>query len=78
VTVPGNTRFYIVLQQTPNSSGKSPAARRVSSASRSTGDSQTAPSLQELRQLLQLKQEISQLYQQEPSEKAALDDNPQQ
>ena len=78
VTVPGNTRFYIVLQQTPNSSGRSPAARRVSSASRSTGDSQTAPSLQELRQLLQLRQELSQLYPQEPSEKAALDDNPQQ
>ena len=78
VTVPGNTRFYIVVQQTPNSSGQPPAARRASSASGFAGGSQAVPNLQELRELLQLRQELSQLYQQEPGEKAAPDDNPQQ
>ena len=78
VTVPGNTRFYIVVQQTPNSSGQPPAARRASSASGFAGESQAVPNLQELRELLQLRQELSQLYQQEPGEKAAPDDNPQQ
>jgi hypothetical protein len=78
VSVPGNTRFYIVLQQTPNSSGQPPTARRASSASGFAGDSQAVPNLQELRELLQLRQELSQLYQQEPGEKAVPDDNPQQ
>lgn len=78
VTVPGNTRFYIVVQQTPDSSGQPPAARRASSASGFAGGSQAVPNLQELRELLQLRQELSQIYQQEPGEKAAPDDNPQQ
>jgi len=78
VTVPGNTRFYIVVQQTANSSGQPSAARRVSSATGFAGDSQAVPNLQELRELLQLRQELSQIYQQGPGEKAAPDDNPQQ
>jgi hypothetical protein len=78
VTVPGNTRFYIVLQQTAISSGQSPTARRTSSASASGADSQGVPNLQELRELLQLRQELSQLYPQEPSEKAVPGDNPPQ
>ncbi len=78
VTVPGNTRFYIVVQQTPNSSGQPPTARRASSASGFAGGSHAVPNLQELRELLQLRQELSQIYQQEPGEKAAPDDNPQQ
>jgi hypothetical protein len=78
VTVPGNTRFYIVVQQTPNSSGQLPAARRASSASGFAGGSQAVPNLQELRELLQLRQELSQIYQQGPGEKAAPDDKPQQ
>jgi hypothetical protein len=78
VTVPGNTRFYIVVQQNPNSSGQTTPARRASSASGFAGDSQAVPNLQELRQLLQLRQELSQLYQQEPGEKGAPADNPQQ
>jgi hypothetical protein len=62
VTVPGNTRFYIVLQETRDSAGVQPASRRLSYVSRSTGEAQTPPSLEELRQLLQLRQELSQLY----------------
>ena len=75
VTVPGNTRFYIVFHETPNSSGQTPAARHANSASSSTGDAQAVPNLQELRQLLQLRQELSQLYQQEPGEKAVPDNS---
>jgi len=71
VTVPGNTRFYIVFQETPNSPGQQPSTHHVSSGSGSTADSQSAPNLEELRQLLQLRQELSQLYQQNSSEKAA-------
>ncbi|MGO8731688.1 MAG: hypothetical protein ACLQVM_02730 [Terriglobia bacterium] len=78
VTVPGNTRFYIVVEQTAISSGQAPTARRASSASGIASDGQAVPNLQELRQLLQLRQELSQLYPQEPSEKTAPDDNPQQ
>ena len=78
VTVPGNTRFYIVLEQTANASGRQPTAQRASYASHSTRDSQTVPNLQELRELLQLKQELSQLYPQEAGEKGAPADNPQQ
>ena len=78
VTVPGNTRFYIVVEQSANSSGQAPAARRASSASGFAGGSQAAPNLQELRELLQLRQELSQLYPQGPGEKTAPADNPQQ
>jgi hypothetical protein len=78
VTVPGNTRFYIVVQQTSNSSAQTATTRRASSASGFAGDGQAVPNLQELRQLLQLRQELSQLYPQGPGEKTAADDNPQQ
>ena len=78
VTVPGNTRFYIVVEQSANSSGQAPTARRASSASGFAGDGQAVPNLQELRQLLQLRQELSQLYPQGPGEKTAPADNPQQ
>jgi hypothetical protein len=61
VTVPGNTRFYIVLENVPSrrSSGTQPATL-ASAGSRGT----SLPSLDELRQLMQLKQELSAMYQQ--------------
>ena len=71
VSVPGNTRFYIVLLQTPTSSNQSTTARSASSASGYAGGSQAIPNLQELRELLQLRQELSQLYQQGTSETPA-------
>lgn len=71
VTVPGNTRFYVVLQKTHGASGKAPAGRNTSYSARSIGDRQSVPSLQELQELLQLKQELSQLYQQGSGEKPA-------
>jgi hypothetical protein len=71
VTVPGNTRFYIVFQEIPNSPGQQLSSQHVTSRSGSTAGNQSAPNLEELRQLLQLREELSQLYQQNSSEQAA-------
>ena len=62
VTLPGNTRFYIVLETGALERGttEGPPAKLASPASRSAA----LPSLDELRQLMQLKQELSALYQQ--------------
>jgi hypothetical protein len=61
VTLPGNTRFYIVLESvsTGRSVGTQPATL-ASAGSKGT----SLPSLDELRQLMQLKQELSTMYQQ--------------
>ena len=62
VTLPGSTRFYLVFQKgtTPEAS---PAADRLRLA-RSAAPDNSAPSLEELRQLLELKREMSQMYEQ--------------
>src|SRR5712692_2822949 len=59
---PGSTRFYMVLQKgtTP---GASPAGDRRGSA-RSPAPNNNVPSLEELLQLLELKREMSQMYEQ--------------
>ena len=62
VTVPGNTRFYLVLEKGTTAAG-SLAAERTSSVAQGTTGSST-PSLQELRELLELKREMSQMYEQ--------------
>src|SRR6516225_630314 len=62
VTVPGNTRFYLVLEKGTTPPGSS-AAERTSSVAQATTRSSTA-SLQELRELLELKREMSQMYEQ--------------
>lgn len=63
VTVPGNTRFYVVFQK---GSGESNAPKGLQPASANPAQLANAklPSLEELRQLIQLRQELSQLYQQ--------------
>jgi hypothetical protein len=62
VTVPGNARFYIVLEPggTDGDAGSRQSAAPASVGSREA----TAPSLDELRQLMQLRQELSAMYQQ--------------
>jgi hypothetical protein len=61
VTVPANTRFYVVLEKpTSDRSG-------INSSDRNTllstaGASENVPTLEELRQLMQLRREISELY----------------
>lgn len=62
VTVPGNTRFYIVLQKTEDVSGRTSTARRESDSASSVRNAQSVPNLGELRELLELQQEMSQLY----------------
>lgn len=64
VTVPGNTRIYIVLQKSKAVLDKALTTRSAAYSANSDSRDQRAPSLQELRQLLELKREVSQLYQQ--------------
>jgi len=69
VTVPGNTRFYIVLAKPAGSasvgvapSGPVPAGNPGGIPSYANA---STPSVQELRELLELKQELTQMYQQQ-------------
>lgn len=60
VTVPGNTRFYVVLGNTENvSEPRARPAEMVAATPR-----YPLPTLDELRQLMQLRQELSAMYQQ--------------
>ena len=70
VTVPGNTRFYLVMAQdsaVPEPQTQ-PAATQKTAAALSTVN---PPSLDELRQLLQLRQEMNAMYQQTGNSQAA-------
>jgi hypothetical protein len=62
VTVPGNARFYIVLE-TGGTNGDT-GSRQSAAPATAVPKEATAPSLDELRQLMQLRQELSALYQQ--------------
>ena len=62
VTVPGNTRFYIVLGT--GSVGREAGSRQAAASSAPSSRVATTPSLEELRQLMQLRQELSAMYQQ--------------
>jgi hypothetical protein len=62
VTVPGNTRFYIVLGT--GSGGRDTGSRQAATSIPVGSKAATMPSLEELRQLIQLRQELSAMYQQ--------------
>jgi hypothetical protein len=62
VTVPGNTRFYIVLGT--GSAGRDTGNRQAATTAPPSSRVATTPSLEELRQLMQLRQELSAMYQQ--------------
>jgi Bacterial conjugation TrbI-like protein len=65
VTVPGNTRFYIVLAK-PSGNQSVPARQAPASNGAATSLASTAlPSVQELRELMELKSELTQMYQQQ-------------
>jgi hypothetical protein len=67
VTVPANTRFYIVLQK-PTADSERTASRTRNSAVTSAPDlGGSLPTLEELRQLLDLRREINELYTQSSS-----------
>jgi hypothetical protein len=62
VTVPGNTRFYIVLEKgSSEQQGAKSNVRSVDTTSVSLAAGKT-PSLEELRELMQLKSELNQMY----------------
>ena len=57
VTVPGNTRFYLVLEKGSRATSRPAKENSASSSVTENG----VPSLEELRQLLELKREMSQM-----------------
>jgi type IV secretory pathway VirB10-like protein len=67
VTVPGNTRFYIVVQKPTADHVASNAGMRNTSSS-TAGLNGGVPTLEELRQLIELKREINELYAQGTSQ----------
>ena len=70
VTVPGNTRFYVVVQKpTSDHVGTSSGTRNAST--NAAGFSGGVPTLEELRQLIQLRREINDLYAQGNSQPVA-------
>ncbi len=80
VTLPGNTRFYIVLQE-PSSGLRQADAPASGTGSRpniaSTGD-QSLPSAAELRELISLKNELNRMYREVAATRTAEPKGPQQ
>ena len=76
VTLPGNTRFYIVVQKPSSDRGAATSGTRSTGTS-TAGFSGGVPNLEELRQLMQLRSEINELYTQ-ASSPAAIQPQPQQ
>jgi hypothetical protein len=67
VTVPGNTRFFLVFQQGVGREGARPglapaSTRPAASALASSTERTELPSAAELRELLQLKRELNRIY----------------
>jgi hypothetical protein len=72
VTVPGNTRFYVVMEH-----GATLPEGQAQTATTQANNA-SIPTMEELRQLLQLRQEMSAMYQQEGSTQSAAQQVPQQ
>jgi hypothetical protein len=62
VTVPGNTRFYIVVQKPTSDHVRTNSETRNAASANAAGFSGGVPTLEELRQLIQLRHEINELY----------------
>ena len=76
VTIPGNTQFYIVMEQ--GAALAEPEAQTAGTQPATTQQTNSAPSMEELRQLLQLRQEMSAMYQQAGNTQNAAQPAPQQ
>lgn len=63
VTVPGNTRFYVVVEKGTSEEAGRPVPRPTDAGNGSLSASK-APTLEELRQLIQLRSELNQMYSQ--------------
>jgi hypothetical protein len=70
VTVPGNTRFYLVLQKATADAGSAGSVRSTGVATAGL-DGGRVPTLEELRELMQLRKELNQMYQQTTAQTAA-------
>jgi len=66
VTVPGNTRFYVVVEKSATS-----VDGQVRPAAMQQASNSTLPTAEELRQLLQLRRELSEMIQQAGTQSAA-------
>jgi type IV secretory pathway VirB10-like protein len=62
VTLPANTRFYLVLEEGGMDSGSRPGEHSMRPAISEAGNG-NPPTLEELRELIELRRELSQLYQ---------------
>ena len=62
VTVPGNTRFYIVVEKGSSDQQSGKPGVRPADASGGSLTGGKVPSLEELRELMQLKNELNQMY----------------
>jgi len=69
VTLPGNTRFYIVVQK-PSSDHTGTTTGTRNTGTSTAGFTGGVPTLEELRQLMQLRSEINELYTQASSQGA--------
>ena len=72
VSVPGNTRFYVVIEK-----GTTPSTEEARSQTVESGAGRPLPTAEELQQLMQLQQELSALYEQ-PSAQNTAQQLPQQ
>ena len=71
VTVPGNTRFYIVVEKgSPDQQSGKPGARPTESNGVGLSGGKV-PTLEELRELIQLRNELNQMYLQTGAQQAA-------
>jgi len=61
VTVPGNTRFYLVVEKATSEETGRPAARPTDAGNGNLSAGKP-PTLEELRQLIQLRSELNQMY----------------
>lgn len=77
VTVPGNTRFYIIVQKPTSDSGATNSEVR-SASTNTAGFNGRVPTLEELRQLIQLRREINELYSQGSSQSSVVQPQSQQ
>lgn len=63
ITIPGNTRFYLVLQKSASDSGGGTSVHSTGTAVAGVPNG-NVPTLEELRELMQLRRELNQMYQQ--------------
>jgi hypothetical protein len=80
VTLPGNTRFYIVLQE-PSSAGRQADAPANGTGNRTNiaaAGAQSLPTAAELRELISLKDELNRMYREVAATRTAAPQVPQQ